>query len=88
MIIHFMDKLMTYKLLNILEFTSARKRMSVIVQDSQGKIMLMTKGADSIIMQRLNRKRSNHVEDTLNFIESYAKEGLRTLLLAQRELSL
>lgn len=32
--------------MNILEFTSTRKRMSVIVQDSQNRYILLTKGAD------------------------------------------
>ena len=36
-------------LLNILEFTSDRKRMSVIVKDPEGKIKLLCKGADNII---------------------------------------
>ena len=42
-----------YELLNVIEFTSSRKRMSVIVKSPQGKILLMTKGADSIIIPRL-----------------------------------
>lgn len=84
--ISFKGERFTYKLLNILDFTSARKRMSVIIQYQKGKIMLLTKGADSIIMQRLNKERSRNVDETLAFIEEFATEGLRTLLLAQREL--
>jgi phospholipid-transporting ATPase len=40
-----------YKLLHVCEFTSARKRMSVIVRDEtdNGTIKLICKGADSII---------------------------------------
>lgn len=39
-----------FQLLNICEFSSERKRMSVIVKDLQsGKILLLTKGADSVI---------------------------------------
>lgn len=38
-----------YKLLNVLEFNSDRKRMSVIVKDPNGKIKLMCKGADEVI---------------------------------------
>ena len=38
-----------FKLLNICEFSSARKRMSVIVKDEQGRILLLCKGADSVI---------------------------------------
>ena len=35
-----------YKLLNLLEFSSSRKRMSVIVRDEDDKIYLLCKGAD------------------------------------------
>lgn len=35
-----------YKLLNLLEFNSSRKRMSVIVSDENGQIFLLCKGAD------------------------------------------
>lgn len=35
-----------YKILNLLDFTSKRKRMSVIVRDEQGQIILLCKGAD------------------------------------------
>lgn len=42
-----------YELLNVIEFTSTRKRMSVIVKDQNNKIICMTKGADSIIVPRL-----------------------------------
>ena len=42
-----------YKLLNVIEFDSTRKRMSVIVKDPQGKILVICKGADSIIEKRL-----------------------------------
>ena len=39
-----------FQVLNVLEFNSTRKRMSVIVQDiDEKKILLLTKGADSVI---------------------------------------
>ncbi|MED6227025.1 putative phospholipid-transporting ATPase 11 [Stylosanthes scabra] len=43
----------TYKLLNILQFTIARKRMSVIVRDEEGKLLLLSKGADSVMFEWL-----------------------------------
>jgi magnesium-transporting ATPase (P-type) len=43
-----------YQLLNVIEFTSDRKRMSIIVRTSANKIICMTKGADSIIIPRLS----------------------------------
>lgn len=39
------------------EFTSDRKRMSVIVRDLDNKrIRVLTKGADSIILKRIDHK--------------------------------
>ena len=61
--------------------------MSVIVKDEKGNIELLCKGADSIVLARLDKEKSNHVQETLDFIEDYAKEGLRTLLLAKRKLN-
>ena len=44
-----------YRLLNVLEFNSTRKRMSIIVECPDGKILLLCKGADSIIYERLRK---------------------------------
>jgi P-type E1-E2 ATPase len=46
-------------LLNVLEFNSDRKRMSVIVRDEKGVIKLMCKGADSVIEKRLAQTEAN-----------------------------
>ena len=43
-----------YKLLNICEFNSTRKRMSCIFRAPNGQIVLMCKGADSIIYELLS----------------------------------
>jgi magnesium-transporting ATPase (P-type) len=43
-----------FKRLNICEFTSTRKRMSVIVEDKDKNIILICKGADSVITDRLS----------------------------------
>ena len=42
-----------YEILNVLEFTSTRKRMSVIARNSKGEIKLYCKGADTVIFERL-----------------------------------
>ena len=87
MIITFRGKQHKYKLLNILEFTSSRKRMSVIVEDSQGQFLLLCKGADSIIEARLNREACTYLDKTKEYVDGYAEEGLRTLFLAKRKIS-
>lgn len=45
-----------FKLLNIIEFTSTRKRMTVIVRSDDGRIRVMCKGADSILLPRLKTR--------------------------------
>lgn len=39
----------SYDLLNILEFSSARRRMSVIVRNEEGQLLLLCKGADRLV---------------------------------------
>ena len=76
-----------FKLLEVLEFTSARKRMSVIIEDEKGKIWMLCKGADNKILER--SQEINTVQNKLLRLEvdRLSVEGLRTLLLAKKELS-
>ncbi|KAK2745542.1 hypothetical protein FQN57_003667 [Myotisia sp. PD_48] len=77
-----------YTVLNTLEFNSTRKRMSAIVRMPDGKIILFCKGADSIIYSRLARGQQQDLRrTTANHLEIFAREGLRTLCIAQRVLS-
>ena len=73
-----------YELLAVCEFNSTRKRMSTIFRCPDGKIRCYCKGADTVIMERLS-KDNPIVEATLQHLEEYASEGLRTLCLAMRE---
>ncbi|KAK6952907.1 hypothetical protein Daesc_005204 [Daldinia eschscholtzii] len=73
-----------YELLAVCEFNSTRKRMSTIYRCPDGKIRVYCKGADTVILERLNED-NPHVEQTLVHLEEYASEGLRTLCLAMRE---
>ncbi|XP_052199623.1 putative phospholipid-transporting ATPase 9 [Diospyros lotus] len=77
----------SYKLLNVLEFNSTRKRMSVIVKSEEGKILLLCKGADSVMFERLAKNGRQFEEETREHVNEYADAGLRTLILAYRELS-
>ena len=62
--------------------------MSVIVKNaSDGKIRVMCKGADSIVLARLKDQNSKMVHKTINYLENYSREGLRTLLIAEKEIS-
>lgn len=76
-----------WKLLNVLEFNSDRKRMSVIVEDPfDGKIKLFCKGADTMIYDRLADGQDDIKETTMQHLELFAADGLRTLCLAVKEL--
>ncbi|XP_016514164.1 putative phospholipid-transporting ATPase 9 [Nicotiana tabacum] len=77
----------SYRILNVLEFNSTRKRMSVIVKDEAGKILLLCKGADSVIFERLAKSGREFEEATREHVHEYADAGLRTLILAYREIS-
>lgn len=49
--VKFNRMILQYELLDTLEFTSDRKRMSIVVKDCQsGKIFLLSKGADEAIL--------------------------------------
>ena len=74
-----------YELLAVLEFNSTRKRMSAIFRCPDNKIRCYCKGADTVILERLG-KENPIVEATLQHLEEYATEGLRTLCLAMRDI--
>lgn len=94
-----LGKLERVKILSVIEFNSTRKRMSVIIKKSDGKILLISKGADSVIYERLRMfdesEKANLYEEeeeklrevTLKHLENFAESGLRTLCFASRELS-
>jgi phospholipid-translocating P-type ATPase (flippase) len=73
----------------VLEFSSDRKRNSVILRDlSTGFIILYTKGADSVIIQRLSTSNSkSNLDKITDDLLYYSKKGYRTLLLGFRIIS-
>lgn len=77
-----------YQVLNTLEFNSTRKRMSAIIRMPDGKIILFCKGADSMIYSRLIPGEQRELRaTTAEHLEMFAREGLRTLCIAQKEIS-
>ncbi|XP_013175124.1 PREDICTED: probable phospholipid-transporting ATPase IA isoform X5 [Papilio xuthus] len=74
----------SFAVLHVLAFTSARKRMSVIVRTPAGQIRLYCKGADSVIYPRLagGPQHARYAQATLAHLEHFAAEGLRTLVFA------
>ncbi|KAG1790433.1 uncharacterized protein HD556DRAFT_1490374 [Suillus plorans] len=60
-----------YGILNVCEFNSTRKRMSMIVRMPSGSIKVSCKGADTVILERL-AKAQQYTEKTLIHLEAYA----------------
>nr|XP_010329996.1 phospholipid-transporting ATPase FetA-like isoform X2 [Saimiri boliviensis boliviensis] len=81
-----MGKTRVYQLLTILDFNNVRKRMSVIVRTPEDRIILFCKGADTIICELLHPSCSSLNDVTMEHLDDYASEGLRTLMVAYREL--
>jgi len=76
-----------YTHLKTLEFSSARKRMSIIVRASDGHIVLYCKGADSVIYKCLAANGDKGLkEKTSKDMDFFANGGLRTLCMAYRVL--
>ena len=81
-----------YRILETIAFDSDRKRMSVLVQfpKNQG-YRLLTKGADSVVLKLLGDasvapgNTPDVIQKTVDSLEEFGNEGLRTLLLASRE---
>uniref|UniRef100_A0A4X1VZN2 Phospholipid-transporting ATPase n=1 Tax=Sus scrofa TaxID=9823 RepID=A0A4X1VZN2_PIG len=75
-----------YQLLAILDFSNVRKRMSVIVRTPEDRVMLFCKGADTILCQLLHPSCRSLKEVTMDHLDDFASDGLRTLMVAYREL--
>lgn len=94
-----------YDILEVFEFDSTRKRMSVIVQrrktdaelmemteDDEDEVLVLTKGADSMLFPRLapdaiSQTNAKTREATLKNLETFAQDGLRTLVICSKKMS-
>uniref|UniRef100_A0A673IP05 Phospholipid-transporting ATPase n=1 Tax=Sinocyclocheilus rhinocerous TaxID=307959 RepID=A0A673IP05_9TELE len=81
-----MGHAVTYQLLAILDFNNVRKRMSVIVRNPKGQLKLYSKGADTILFDRLDPSNEELMFTTSEHLNEFAGEGLRTLALAYKDL--
>ena len=87
-LLNIMGEDQSFQVLNTLEFNSTRKRMSAIVRFPDGRIKLFCKGADGMIYSRLAAKQQQALRKvTAEHLEMFAREGLRTLCVAERDLS-
>lgn len=71
------------------EFDSVRKRMSVIIKLPNGEVKVLVKGADTSVFNILNedpRKDDYLKQITESHLNAYSAEGLRTLVVAAKDL--
>ena len=87
--INILSKNITKKLTVVanLEFTSERKRSSVILKDPDtNTCILYSKGADDTIFSRLERSNTEIENETKENLHTFSRNGFRTLCLAYRVL--
>ncbi|KAK9828339.1 hypothetical protein WJX74_009865 [Apatococcus lobatus] len=79
----------TYEILNTLDFTSDRARMSVVVRCPDGTIKLLTKGSDAVMLPLLRRAQDAGALEraTQENLRNFSLQGLRTLVLCERILT-
>jgi len=83
-----MPETKSFEKLQIIEFSSDRKRETIIVKSPEGKILLYCKGADSIIEKRLSKNSSSQIlSQSKNYVDKFSAQGLRTLFIAMKVIS-
>ena len=75
------------ELLHLIEFSSDRKRETVIVKD-KGIIKLYCKGADSVIKARISQNTPQQIlKQGEYYVDKFSKQGFRTLFISMKILS-
>lgn len=92
MSLNYLGEKTRYHLLDVIEFSSERKRMTVIVEPMDGnphdEVIVLSKGADDVMLARLDRDTdATLLRKTKEHLASFASRGLRTLVLGSRRLS-
>ncbi|KAL6259171.1 hypothetical protein P5V15_009092 [Pogonomyrmex californicus] len=90
-IVSFPDKsTLAFEILHVLPFDSNRKCMSVLLKHPHtGEIVLYSKGADTTMLPALASSDENAVSSASirHYLQSYGRQGLRTLVMAKRTLT-
>jgi phospholipid-translocating ATPase len=84
-----------WKVHETINFTSARKRMSVIAEDPEQNLRIFMKGADNFISDRLlesekepDTERGEFFRETQDHANEFANNGLRTLFVACKDVEM
>ncbi|KAL1882968.1 hypothetical protein Daus18300_000606 [Diaporthe australafricana] len=74
----------TYEVLDVIEFSSKRKRMSIIVRRPDGRLWMICKGADTIVLPRLRKAQMDERRRSLR----QHKRGSTNLSFPRRSLEI
>ena len=75
----------TFEILENFAFSSETKRMGILLRNQQsGQLTFYLKGADSVIQELVSPEEQVFIQEQA---ESLSKEGLRTLVLTQKQLT-
>lgn len=83
-------EIQTYEILDVVEFSTKRKCMSIIIRLPDERICVFCKGADSVMWSKLGNgtatldKSSSRIESCVKHVDEFANEGLRTLVFGHR----
>ena len=73
-----------FEILKLNEFTSERRRMSIIIKDKD-TIKLYSKGADTEILKRLSKRANEkYINQSKKYIDYFSQFGYRTLLVGMK----
>ncbi|XP_072995802.1 phospholipid-transporting ATPase 1-like isoform X1 [Typha latifolia] len=90
------EKISRLDVLGLHEFDSVRKRMSVVIRFPNNSVKVLVKGADSSMLSILDIKSDSRFVNSLaakirhateNHLSNYSSQGLRTLVIASRDLN-
>jgi len=88
--LNFFNQSLEYEILERFEFSSERKRSSIVVKDPiSKKIFIYMKGADDVILSEKclnNFSYNNFYKITKEHIDNFARSGFRTLCYCMREI--
>lgn len=83
--LNMLGKEVSYEILNVMEYSSDRGCMSVIARTPDNSIRLYCKGSDTKVMAKIREGTDqNLLKRTDHDLHTFAREGLRTLVLASK----
>ena len=88
-------QLLSYEIIYVIPFSSARKRMTVIVQSNRtSKYYVFTKGSDNVMINNnensliTNYNYKEEKNDALKILNHFCREGLRILVMGYKEVTI